>query len=433
MPSHAELGWPPAVIAGAFQTGVLGVRSLKRRGVKTLCFDYNPAFPGFQSVYGPARLCPNPDQEPQQWVDFMKGLAHELGRKAVLIPSSDQFVTAIADHREILQDYFLLSPGVPIQGLLAQKQTQYQLAIEHGMPMPMTGMVGSAEELAVLAPGLNYPCLLKPWHFREWEKFSKDHPLFHRKIAIANSMQELMETYELAKPITPNVIVQDIIQGPDTAKRVYLSCYDRTGKRIGNAMFRELRCVPLGFGPASVSEPFLDEEADALCDSFLKKIGYIGICEIEVKRDSRDGQVKLIEANPRLSGGGDAAPYAGVDLCWLHYLEMIGQQVKPISPTTKHFRHVVLRAEGTAIPEYIRAGLLSWRQLVDSYKPPLAFYDFDLRDWRNSLETVLIVIRSLICAQWKRRADHEHSKVLQSYGGMCEGPITTSANEEKKR
>ena len=404
MSSPSITDWPPAVIAGAFQTGVVGVRSLKRHGVKTLFFDCNPAMPGFRSVYGPARLCPNPDAEPGQWVEFMKGLAHELGRKAVLIPSSDQFVTAIVTHRQVLHDYFLLSPGIEVQGLLAQKQTQYQLAMEHGMPMPLTGMVGSSEELLEFSHKLTYPCLMKPWHFREWEKFPLDHRLSHQKIALANSVQELIVNYELAKPITPNVIVQDIIQGPDTAKRVYLSCYDRTGKRIANAMFRELRCVPLGFGPASVSEPFPDVEADVVCDSFLKKIRYIGICEIEVKRDTRDGRVKLIEANPRLSGGGDAAPYAGVDLCWIHYMDMIGRQVEPVSPSGRHFRHVVLRAEATAIPEYMRAGLLSWRQLCSSYKPPLKFFDFDLLDWRNSLETLIVSIRSLLRALRKGSA-----------------------------
>lgn len=407
MTSPAVADLPPAVIAGAYQTAVLGVRSLTRQGVKALCFDCNSEMPGFRSVYGPARLCPNPDEEPQQWMEFMKELARELGTKAVLIPSSDRYVTAIAAQREILEEYFLLNPGIRLQGLLAEKHTQYQLAMEHGMPMPLTGMVSSFEELLESSRKLSYPCLIKPWHFREWQKFPTDHPLSNQKIAIANSVQELIANYELARPITPSVIVQDIIQGSDMAKRVYLSCYDRTGNRIANAMFRELRCVPIGFGPASVSEPFPDAEADAVCDSFLKKIGYIGICEIEIKRDSRDGQVKLIEANPRLSGGGDAAPYAGVDLCWIHYLEMIGRRVEPISPNGKHFRHVVLRAEGTAIPEYMRAGLLSWRQLVNSYKPPLAFFDFDLRDWKYSLETLAILIMSLLRALWNGNAAHK--------------------------
>ncbi len=394
--AKAKTGWPPAVIAGAFQTGVLGVRSLQRRGVKTLCFDCNPRMQGFRSTYGPARLCPNPDVEPEKWLDFMKDLARELGEKAVLIPSSDRYVTAIANHSEMLKEYFLLNPGIELQGILALKQTQYQLAAENEMPMPFTSRVNTLDELVTVTKKVAYPCLIKPWHFREWEHFQKTHPFYCQKIAVANSEQELIDCYRLVQEKTPQVIVQDIIQGPDTSKRVYLSCYDNTGRRIANAMFKELRCVPFGMGPASVTEPVIDLEADRVCDAFLKKIGYKGICEIEVKRDNRDGKVKLIEANPRLSGGGDAAPYAGVDLCWIHYQDMIGQTVEPVTPTGKRFQHIVLRAEATAIPEYMRAGLLTWKDLFKSYKPPLAFFDFDLRDWRNSMETIVVFIWALI-------------------------------------
>lgn len=388
--------WPPAVIAGAFQTGVLGVRSLRRHGVNAISFDCNGEMPGFTSVYGPSRLCPNPDDKPQQWLEFMIELAKEIGSKAVLIPSSDRYVTAIAQHRDALADHYLLSPGIKIQGLLAQKHTQYQLALDNEMPMPMTGMINSLDELIEYSDKLSYPCLIKPWHFREWEQFPKGHPLAYQKIAIADTQQALIDAYELAKEANPRVIVQDIIQGADTDKRVYLSVYDKDSKRIANAMFRELRCVPLGFGPASVSEPVVDDEADEVCNDFLTRIGYVGICEIEAKRDSRDGKVKLIEANPRLSGGGDAAPYAGVDICWIHYLDVIGQQPDPVSPNGKHFKHIVLRAEGTAIPDYMRAKLLTWGELLKSYKPPLAFYDFDIRDWRNSLETLVVALKLLV-------------------------------------
>ena len=84
-----------------------------------------------------------------------------------------------------------------------------------------------------------------------------------------------------------------------------------------------------------------------------------------MKWDDRDGKVKLIEANPRLSGGGDAAPYSGVDLPWIHYQDMIGREVKSVTPNGKAFRHIVLRADGNTIPAYIRAGLISisWKRL----------------------------------------------------------------------
>ena len=394
---------PPAVIAGAFQTGVLGTRNLIRRGVRAYCFDCDPALQGFRSTYGPARLCPNPDSDPGGWLHFMKELAADVGPGAVLIPSSDKYVTAIANHHGSLSESFKLCPGIAIQGMLAEKQTQYELAKNNGMPMPVTEMVGGVGDVLELADTLKFPCVLKPWHFREWHRLPDGHPMLNQKVSVVSSKEELIQCYDLVSAFTPEVIVQEVIQGPDTNKRVYLSCYNSSSHRIANAMFRELRCVPIGFGPASVSEPVEDPEADEICDSFLRRIGYVGICEIEVKRDSRDGKVKLIEANPRLSGGGDAAPHAGVDLVWIHYQDMIGKVVNPVSPNGKKFKHIVLREEGVAIPTYMRAGLLSWKGLLKSYKPPLAFFDLDLRDWKISLESILVFLRAILRSFLRKR------------------------------
>lgn len=396
-PSHAEPGWPPAVIAGAWRTGVLGVRSLIRRGVRAYCFDHERTYPGFKSSYARALVCPNPDLDPEAWLSFLIELAGRLGeKKPVLIASADQYVSAIAQHEAALSDHYVLPPRVALQGLLATKETQYALAAEHGMPMPSTRFVTSEAEVAQFAASASYPCLLKPIHFREWQAFSADHPLHYQKVAIADTRDELVAHWRLAAEANPRVIVQEIIQGPDTAKRVYVSCYDRRGERIGAAIFRELRCDPLGFGPATVSEPINDPEADETCDRFLRSIGYSGVCEIEMKWDSRDGRIKLIEANPRLTGGGDAAPYAGLDTCWLHYLDLIGVPVSPVTTSNREFRHVVLRSEVAAIAAYRRAGLLPWKDLLRSYKPPLAFFDLDSQDWRYSVETIYRMARSVV-------------------------------------
>lgn len=395
-PDRADAHWPPAVVAGAYQTGVLGVRSLVRRGVRAVCFDWERRNPGFRSVYGRAHLCPNPAVDPQGWVDFMQRLAAEVGGRPVLIASSDQYVSAIAEHADALAGHYVLSPGARLQGQLATKQTQYDLAARHGMPMPRTRLVSRLEEVEAFAAGAEFPCLMKPLHFREWQRFPRGHPLSHTKVAIAETPPQLVANWQLAAPVNPTVILQEIIQGPDTAKRVYLSCYDSGSRRIANAMFRELRCEPVGFGPASVSEPVVDPETDEVCDRFLRSIGYSGICEIEMKRDSRDGRVKLIEANPRLSGGGDAAPHAGVDLCWLHYLDMIGVAVTPVGPDGRAFRHVVLRSDATTAIAYVRAGLISWSDVLGSYKPPVAFYDLDVADWRYSMETLYVAGRSAL-------------------------------------
>jgi predicted ATP-grasp superfamily ATP-dependent carboligase len=136
-----------------------------------------------------------------------------------------------------------------------------------------------------------------------------------------------------------------------------------------------------------------DPETSRMCDHFLSSLGFWGLCEIELKRDTRDGQVKMIEANPRFSVTADAGYYAGVDLGWLHYLDLIGKDVQPVEPSTRDFRHIVLTRDFDAIPSYRREGLLSLGELLHSYRPPVHFFDFDLLDPRVTARTMVELAR----------------------------------------
>ena len=122
----------------------------------------------------------------------------------------------------------------------------------------------------------------------------------------------------------------------------------------------------------------------------------MGICEIEVKRDARDGRVGLIEANPRFSGTGDAAIYAGVEVGWLHYLDLIGQTPEPMEPTRFGFKHVTLQRDIPSLEAYLTRGILTWRDIFQSWRGPLEFYDFDLADTRPTLATLKRCARVLV-------------------------------------
>ena len=395
-PTLAAGDWPAAVVLGAYQTGVVALRGLRRRGVRVTLLDCDQRQMGFRSRHGPAMLCPDPDAEPERWIAFMGELGRRHADRPALMSSADQFVTAIARHAGELRRHFRLSDGAELQGALADKDSQYALAAQHGMPMPLTRQVAAPPEVDAFASRAMFPCVLKPLHFREWQRLPAGHRLAYQKLVVAHDARELRESYQLAAQANPIVILQEIIQGPDTNKRVYLAHYRGDGVRTGHALFRALRCDPVGFGPATVTEPVADEEAEATCDAFLRAIGYTGICEIEVKRDARDGRVKLIESNPRLSGGGDAGPYDGVDLAWLHYLALIGVRHAPVSPRRRDFRHVVVRADASAAVRYLRAGLIGWCDLLRSYRPPLAFFDLDPRDPVYSLRTVAAAGRTIL-------------------------------------
>ena len=118
-----------------------------------------------------------------------------------------------------------------------------------------------------------------------------------------------------------------------------------------------------------------------------------------MKRDTRDGIVRLIEANPRYSVTSDAATYAGVELGWLHYLDLIGENVTPVAPLSLNFRHIVLSRDFGCIGQYRRAGLLTWSALLKSYRPPVAFFDFDVRDWRVTHERTALSRLSFLLSE----------------------------------
>ena len=403
--------WPSVVVAGAFQTGVVLMRDLRRRGLKVCAVDCNPQQPGFKTIYGRTYLCPNPDDDPSGWLRFMIELGGRLGGKPVLIASADQFVSAIAASTAELRGHFVFcDSGVSIQALLATKRRQYSIAADQGLPVPRTQFVRTPDDVKAFAAEASFPCLLKPLHFRDWQKVAPSHPLYCEKLTLADSPPELLEKFNLAAEINPEMVAQEIIQGPDTAKLVYLSCYSRASIRLGTCMLRQVRTMPINFGSASVVEPVDDPEADAVADAFLRGIGYQGICELELKRDSRDGVVKLIEANPRYSVTSDAATYAGVELGWLHYLDLIGEKATPVSPSPKAFRHIVLARDFGCVKQYRRAGLLTWPELLRSYRPPVAFFDFDIRDWRVTLDTVIGLTKSLLYPVYRSIFRGSHPK-----------------------
>jgi len=385
----AERNWPPVVVASVFQTGLNLMRDLLRRGVRTVGVDCIPEHAGFRSRYGESYLCPNPDTDPQRWVAFMIEFARGLGQKPVIIPASDQFVTAIATHAAVLREYYIFSlESVAMQAALATKEQQYALARERGLPIPRTDYIQNRAELEAFVATARFPCLLKPRQHREWEALPEGNHLRGRKLVTAQNPDEMRAHYADTESFRPEVMAQEIIAGGDDTKYCYLSVYGQGSRRLGHCVVREFRAFPLSFGSGSLVEPVIDDEIDGLCDRFLRGIGYVGICEIEVKRDVRDGVVRLIEANPRFSGTGDSALYTGVEIGWLHYLDLIGQNPAPMEPVRFGFRHVTLRRDIPSLPYYVRRGILTWADIRRSYSGPLEFFDFDPHDPRPTAETL---------------------------------------------
>jgi D-aspartate ligase len=393
-PQRTSDSLAPVVVLSVFQTGLNLMRDLCRHGVRVAGVDCVPDHPGFRSRYGKSYLCPNPDLEPAEWVAFMKSLSTKLGSRPVIIPAADIFVDALGRHGGELEQYYNFSlESAALQAKLVTKEQQYALAASVGLPSPRFAYIESAKALDNFCNEARFPCVLKPLAHREWEALPKENFLYGKKAAMAETAGQLWDLYRHAEPFQPRAVAQEFIVGSDDAKFCYLSIYGRGGQRLGYCVVRELRCHPIQVGSASIVEPVVDEEIAEVCDRFLRQIQYTGLCEIEVKRDVRDGRVLLIEVNPRFSVTGDCSIYAGVDAGWLHYLDRIGKLPEPMKATRLDFRHIYLTKDAAAFRQYLKAGLTTWGQWWSAYWPPIRFYDVDFRDWRVTSKTLYQALR----------------------------------------
>lgn len=383
------------------------MRDLEQKGVLAIGIDCEPDNPGFRSKYGVSLLCPNPDKAPQDWLDFMIALSAAVGEKPVLIAAADIFVAAIGQHAKALRDHFTFSEqGCILQATLTTKEKQYALAHESELPSPRSAYVESVDEIRNFIQDARFPVLLKPRSHREWSALPPGHPLQHVKTISSKTPEELIANYESVHDLVPQAVIQEEIVGPDSAKYCYLSVYAQDGHRLGACVVRELRAYPLQYGCATLVEPVVDEEIDRVCNQFLLSLGYVGLCEIELKRDARDNRLLLIEVNPRFSGTGDCARYTGVEVGYLHYLDLIGQTPQPVIPSNFSFRHIMLVADLTALPIQLEQGLITWREWLRSLDGQLEYYDLDLADFRNARHAVYRGTRALLgglLRRWRLR------------------------------
>src|SRR5581483_8173701 len=109
---------------------------------------------------------------------------------------------------------------------------------------------------------------------------------------------------------------------------------------------------------------------------FCRAIGYRGLGEVELKRDARDGQYKLIELNPRLWQQAAHPARCGIDFALLQYLDLSGQHPLPLTRVRPGVKWLDVVNDVQAGLEYWRRGAISSAGWLRSYHGVEAFTRF---------------------------------------------------------
>ncbi len=369
-PDHA------AVVLGMFETGLGVARSLGRAGIRVLGLDRRSDV-GFRSRYVKGSLCPDPLQDVDGFVEHLLQVASVEEHKPVLFVTSDDFLLAVARNRERLQEFLLLNlPDTDVLESIADKYQQYELARSAGVPVPATFLLKRPGEVAELKQQIPFPVFVKAREVTAWRKAVGGNV----KGFIAHTPEELEAHLEALSAKGVVGLVQELIPGPDT-NHYKACCYvSRHGEVVRAFALRKLRQQPPGFGFGSLVESVDDPAVLSLGKRFLESIGYRGVGSAEFKRDDRDGELKLIELNPRYWQQNALAERCNVNFPLAQYLDLTGEVPPQAAAYEQHVKWLNVMADLDSFRVYRQRGELSFGAWIRSLAGPKVYSNFAADD-----------------------------------------------------
>ncbi len=246
---------------------------------------------------------------------------------AVIFACSDVAIEFICAFRQSLEKHYRLDiQNAELQPQLLDKRTTLELAAKAGVATSAHRRITSIEDLDALLAGeldIQFPAIIKPvFAMRFREQFSC-------KLFVVNDFDECASKAREAIESGHELILTELIPGPDTLLSSYYTHMDNQGRPLFHFTKRVIRRSPIGFGAGAYHETqWLPDTATAGL-KFFTGVGLRGLGNVEFKLDPRDGELKLIECNARITAANQIAVAAGMDMAGLIYDRLLGKEPSP--------------------------------------------------------------------------------------------------------
>ncbi|MEU3418100.1 ATP-grasp domain-containing protein [Streptomyces murinus] len=335
--------------------GVGAIRSLGRLGVPMYAITEDPYTPAAASRYlRRAFVWPTTGAEdPGQLVEGLLRIGRRIGRPAVLIPTDEEAAVLIAEHREELAGPFLcprVDPGLPRR--VASKQGLHELCEEHGhgLVSPAAAFPRSYEEVVAFADTASFPVVAK----------NREAFLRRSRPAVGGTTRIATRAGLLALARAwgpdPGVILQEYLPREQAEDWIVHACFDRDANPLALFTGVKVRSWPPHAGMTAHAYVVDNPELADLAARFVKRIGFSGVADLDLRFDRRDGRYKLLDFNPRM--GAQFRLFesaAGVDVVRALHLDLTGRPV-PEGEQRAGRRYVVENIDLPALLAYRRGG-----------------------------------------------------------------------------
>jgi predicted ATP-grasp superfamily ATP-dependent carboligase len=334
------------------------VRALGEAGVRVVVLHYDRRDMAHVSRHASEEhTVPPPQTHEAEFVDAVDAHVARLGG-GVVFPASDESAAAASRHKARLErrGCVVAAPPWEVARNFIEKRRTYELAGAAGVPTPVSRVVSSAAEAREVAAQVGFPLLVKP---------SQSHLFyerFHRKMVPVSSAAELVRHVEEARRAGLEVVLQELVPGPDTDVVNY-NAYRAGGEAVVEFTARQLRKAPPHLGSPRVVRSERVPEVLEPGRATLRAIGFEGYACTEFKRDARDGRYRLLDVNGRHNLSGLLAVRCGINFPLLHYRHLALGEVPRAAGFTEDVYWV----------DVFRDAAYSLRYLVEEHHSPRTY------------------------------------------------------------
>jgi len=376
---------PPAILLGGAVTTLSVARSLGSAGVEVVilsddvtdCLGRHSRYCRRYVHFGPEAGVDVKDR----WMDWIAG----FDEPAVVLPCCDEGVELVARHRRTLIDagHLPIEAADDVLLTMLDKTKTYRLAAAIGVVAPRMVTAHRPDDTsAALDEGLTFPCAVKPT--RSDAAVRKLPGYKSSKGTVVHDDAELAAAVGILFSVDVGALITEIIPGGDDRFCSYYTYLDEEGEPLLHFTKRKPRQFPIAFGTGTYHVTKWQPDVAELGLRFFQGVGLRGLGNVEFKRDERDGQLKLIECNPRFTMANGLARLAGIDFALLAYNRLVGRGLPPLESFRDDVSLWFPREDLRALRAYRASGELStteWLRTVAHVQHFPTFAWSDPKPW----------------------------------------------------
>jgi D-aspartate ligase len=254
-------------------------------------------------------------------VEALLRFAQEQPEPPVLYPQTDAALLMTSRHRERLSSgfRFMLADRALVDQLVDKDRFQ-ALAERRGLPIPPAQRLQIDGDERPPALDVGFPLVVKPLvRIGDWDSVGAGGKALH-----VGCREDWAALWPRLARWPSDVVVQQLIPGPESAIESYHAYVDEHGLIAGEFTGRKIRTYPVRYGFSTAVEVVELPDVTALGRDVLASLGLRGVAKADFKRDER-GRLHLLEVNPRFNLWHHPGAVAGVNLPALVHADLTGR------------------------------------------------------------------------------------------------------------